>query len=254
MPILKSHQTAILMKVSIIITFFGLYLSAFCQIEAKKIELSTCNNGNIEKEIDQFYFNPVAEYGPGDDVYNYKETSFKFNLYFGVLTKGSWEFGLSAGYGKRFDEYEVSNLPNWTGDKIQKFYSASLLTKYNICFNRFELGTGIELPLSLIRNHTTNYYQNDPNQTAHFRYVVTGGKVFGLNSHTSLLFYLKDWIYLTSKISFGYSFLKAGGTGKYELVSQIPDSYQNVSYEIKSIYKKSYFSSPNIQIGIGCRF
>lgn len=239
-----------------------LALFAFCtlatflvgQEEKNKLEISYSNNGNLANEMDRFYFNPVSEYGPGDDVYNYKETSFKFNLYYGVVTKSKWEFGLNVGFGKRTDKYDISNLPDWSGDKMHNYYSGSLIAKYNMNIDRFEFGSGFEIPFNILSTHTTNYYQHEPEQVAHFRNVVSGGFSFGLNSYSCVSFNLKEWLYLTSKISFGYTHLKVGGELKHELVSQSPETYGNEDYIIDNIYKKNYFSSPDLQIGLGWRF
>ncbi len=237
-----------------IFVLLSLPLTVFGQVEKHKIEILYSNNGNISREINQFYFHPTHEYGPGDDVFSYHEMSYKLNLYYAVVLKQNWEFGITGGYGRRVDRYDIANNPNWNGDKCQRFYSVAISSKFNFQFDRFEFASGFEIPISIFSEHQTNYFQNDLDQKAHYRLSVSGGFGLGINSLSSMSFNIKDGLYAITKISFGFHHLNTGGTLKYELISQTSNNLDNILYEIPSIFKKNYFSSPDLQIGIGWRF
>lgn len=243
------------MKYTTTIIFLTLCSIAISQEDKHSLSLSYSNNGNIKNEVHKFYFNPIHEYSPGDDVSFYKESSFKLNLNYTLKFKENWGVGLSGGYGHRKDDFNISNQPDsWTGDQSQKYYAFGINGQYYWRMDRLELGTGLELPFTIISNHIQNIYQDEPNQQMHYAQETTGGFSFGINSVTSIKIFLTKFLYLNAKASFGYTKLNLGEITSQYFVSQDPVIYPDTPYEYDNKYVKNYFANPELNFGVGCSF
>lgn len=243
------------MKLTSILFFLTLSGIAKSQEGKHLISINYSNNGNISKELQEFYFNPIQEYAPGNDVSLYKEKSFKFSLNYTFKIRQNWGIGLCVGYGGRKDNFDISNQPDtWTGDQSQKYYSFGFNGLYYWRINRLELGTGLELPFTLISDHFQNIYQDEPNQQMHYTQKTSGGFSFGINSITTVKLFLAKFLYLHASASFGFMKLNAGGETSLYIVSQDPVIYPDTPITYDNKFVKSYFANPELCFGVGFNF
>lgn len=243
------------MKVLSSIFFLILSSIVLSQEDKHYASLDYSNNGNISKELQEFYFNPIQEYAPGNDVSFYKETSFKLNLNYTYKFKTNWGVGLSIGYGTRKDNFNISNQPDtWTGDQSQKYYSFGFNGLYYWKINKLELGTGLELPFTIISDHIQNIYQDEPNQQMHYVQKTTGGISFGINSLTTVKIFITDFLYLNARASFGFTKLNLGDKTSQYIISQDPVNYPDTPYTYDNKFVNSYFANPELSFGVGFNF
>lgn len=236
---------------------FFLVLSGFAKSQDNKhsISLNYSNNGNLRNELQEFYFNPIGEYAPGNDVSSYKEISIKFSLNYNFEIKENWGIGLFAGYGARKDKFDISNQPEtWTGDQSQKYYSFGVNGLYFWKINKLEIGTGLEVPFNVISDHIQNIYQDEPTQKMHYAQKTTGGFSFGINCLTTVKIFITDFLYLNARASFGFTKLNVGGKTSQYIVSQDPVNYPDTPYSYDNKFSKSYFANPELSFGVGFNF
>lgn len=243
------------MKLTTILYFLIIHSIASSQEDKHSISLNYSNNGNISNELQEFYFNPIGEYAPGNDVSFYQEKSFKFSLNYTFEFKENWGIGLGVGYGARKDNFDISNQPDtWTGDQSQKYYSFGFNGLYYWRMNKLILGTGLELPFTIISDHIQNIYQDEPNQQMHFEQKTTGGFSFGINSVTTVKILITKFLYLNARASFGFSKLNVGGETSQYIVLQDPVIYPDTPNTYDNKFVKSYFANPELSFGVGFNF
>lgn len=215
--------------------------------------LSYSNNGQIADVIDKFYFSQ-GSYLPNNDVFTYKQNDLKFNFHYEFLSRSMFSFFGKIGYSERKDTYEVSNVTPANGSMEQNYFNFSLGAKYNLKVDRFQFSTGIEIPYYKISDHTEKLFWDSPSQTIHEHMTTDGGTAYGLNSISSLKFFISNRIFLSTDIAFGLLIFNLGGQSYYVIdyqnpvVAPLPIDPRDASYKKTSITNAELFFGIGIKI------
>ncbi|MCX6258708.1 MAG: hypothetical protein NTW49_12550 [Bacteroidia bacterium] len=174
------------------------------------ITLSLSNNGQIYDVIDEFYFSQGA-YLPNNDVFTYKQNDAKLYLQYEYLSRSMFSLFGRAGYSFRKDNYTISNVTPAYGSKEQYYLDIALGFKYNYNVDKFLFSTGIEMPYYKISTYKEKFFLDSSTQTVHYTQYVDGGNTYGLNSISSIKFFMTDNIFLSADFAFGLMMFNLGG-------------------------------------------
>jgi hypothetical protein len=216
------------------------------------ITLTYSNNGQIYDVIDEFYFSQGA-YLPNNDVFTYKQNDLKFNFHYEYLSRSKFSFFGKMGYSNRKDTYTISNMTSANGSKDQHYFNFSLGAKYNYQLDKFLFSTGIEIPYYKISTYTEKLFWESPSQVIHDHQAIDGGEAYGLNSISSLKFFICDRIFLSTEISFGLLIFDLGGQINYVVDYQDPVISTSTYEPRDDSYNRKTVTKPEFYFGIGVK-
>jgi len=213
------------------------------------------NNGQLGETMAHYYFEPDS-YNPADDVFSFKQSELKYNLHYELLSKNGLLFTSTFGYGYRNDKYVISNQSGIPpdGTEHQSYLSFALGTRYAWSMAKFQISTGIELPVFIISDCVKTFIQDDPNRELDFTTIISGGHAFGLNSTTSLKWFPTDRFFLSANMSFGIIAFDIGDKSATTINHQDPIITGSTYNERESTYKKVSVMQPELFLGIGFKF
>lgn len=219
------------------------------EINGHLFTLTYSNNGQINDEIDEFYFFK-GSYGPNDDVFTYKQSEYKLNFHYEYVTKKQFSFYGKFGYSDRKDSYEISNWTPANGNKKQNQINISIGAKINHQIGKFQFATGLEIPYYKISDYKEKFISNDPNLILHQTIHIDGGNVFGLNNISSIKVFITKNFFISTDLTFGILNFQLGGETNYMIDYQNPILYQNgLPYDVS--YNKITISKLELYFGIG---
>lgn len=225
--------------------------------QSKKFEfgLMVGNNGQLDNTLDDFYiyqygfrFVPVGLVSNKTNIKYSASAMYFFNKHlsarikFGKMIKKELFTTSGQSYFVDFDiRQTISNISPSIG--------------FSKRFDKFELMGGVEIPLMFVGNYIVNNntrYRPDSVKwwNDHLdRESTSGGFVWGFNQFIRVKYALTDCLSFGSEISNGLLFAKLGNkyTREYAETSSSP---LTTSFEYKKTYKKTYFSPPEISIGL----
>lgn len=216
--------------------------------------LTVSNNGQLEEVIDDFYFESDS-YNPADDVLSFDQSIMKFNFHYEIKTKKNLIFSSTFGYGYRRDRYVVGNQPGIPpiGEEYQTYLSGAVGIRYAWSIEKFQVSTGLELPLYIFSDCEKTYQQDDPNQTMHFTETTTGGNAFGINSTTSLKWFVIPNLFISANLSFGLLKFDVGNETITNFEVQDPIFTNDLVWERENSYTKTTITRPEFLFGLGVR-
>ena len=222
------------------------------EITGHLFTLTYSNNGQINGIIDEFYFSQGA-YLPNNDVFKYKQCDLKFNFHYEYVTHKNFSFFCKVGYSVRKDIYTISNVTPAHGSKEQNYLNISLGSKYNFRVDRFQFSTGIEIPFYNISTYKEKFFYDNTTQTIHSTQFIDGGTAFGLNSISSIKFFLSKKIFLSTDLTFGLLFFNLGGQTYSVIDYQNPVVYPTTGQSRDDKYNKTAVTKPEFYFGIGIK-
>lgn len=245
------------------IFIYTLYFSAFTIFSQSKeridstskchlFTLSYSNNGQINNEINEFYFFK-GSYTPNDDVFSYQQNEYKLNLQYEYVTKKMFSFHGKFGYSNRKDVYEISNWTPANGNKKQNYMNFSLGAKYIYQIGKLQFSTGLEIPYYRISDYKEKFISNDPNLNIESTIHIDGGSAVGLNNISSVKLFVSKSFFISTDLTFGILKFNLGGQTYETIYYQDPILIQN-SLPYNSTYDKITISKPELYFGIGFKF
>lgn len=244
------------MKTRLILTTLSLFIIDLANGQETEhlFYLTVSNNGQLEEVIDDFYFEPDS-YNPSDDVFSFDQTIMKFNFHYEFKTKKDLIFSSTFGYGYRRDRYVVGNQPGIPpdGEEYQTYLSGAIGIRYAWSIEKVQVSTGLELPLYIFSDCVKTYQQDDPNQTIHYTETTTGGKAFGINSTTSLKWFVLPNFFISSNLSFGLLKFDVGHETITNNEVQDPIFTSEPIWVRENSYRKTTITRPEFLFGLGAR-
>lgn len=217
------------------------------------------NQGQFDKLLEDFYY-PAHPTAYQDDAHLGKDLRIKYNFFGSYLFHDSLEMRLRVGYAIRKNHYEqIFPTTAWIVNDKQNVLELSPSFGFRKNWGRFTFSTGLEVPIYLVSDlkKTIDYKEFSDSINLSFsansNLSMDGGLIFGLNHYLNLRTFFSKQIFMFSEINYGMLYSKLGG--KYEDVggATFPTVINN-SYEYDKSYSKFYFSSIQVQFGIGFSF
>jgi hypothetical protein len=224
-----------------------LLLPALVQGQYKKFELGITagNNGQFEKILNDFY-NPYMAVYFMDDI-EIKSTDLKYTLSARCFFSENISGRLKAGIANKKEKYSNSeDYFHETYEVKQSVINFNPSLCYSKSIDKFEIMTGLELPLMFVGEMNGEYEVDDDFYSESGKVTMPGGFIFGINGFLGLKYYFNSWFGIGSEINYGLLSSKIDG----EITSTYTTSFEVEEDEFDASYKKTYFSSPEFSFGI----
>jgi len=247
--LLKSLMKKIILSLLILVPFVA-------GAQSKKFELgfSVGNNGMFSEVKEDYYDNYFFQFLFFEPVEK-KSSDLKYNLSARYFFSDNISGRLKIGYSKRMDEYDESYyyFGNYNVSQTVTNFNPSLCFSKNL--DKFELMTGIEIPLMIVGDYEmkggTEYdsviYVSPLGYT---KTTISGGFIWGVSSFIGVKYNFNSWIGISSEINYGLMFANVGD----EITNEYSDLYETYTETSKAGFKKTYFSSPEVSLGVFVKF
>jgi len=242
------------MKAIVILIILLTYtLLGNCQDKNNSLTLSISNNGELQNVMHEFYFNPIGEYEPNNDVTQFNSVMLMFNLRY-ILTFKKTFLTIDGKYGYRKDEYNVSGSEFVTGKEYQSFLGISSHYGFFNKIEKIEVRSALGINIYYINDYISRYHDDQPGQILHTTLRSDGGFAIGITNLTGITYYIKNWFSLNTNISFGIMNFDLGGKMQYTIEKQDPVIINQNPDPYFSTYNLTTITKPDITFGIGFHF
>jgi hypothetical protein len=230
----------------------------FGQSKSFELGISVGNNGQLDKTLNDFYF-WGHETAYLDDSYQNETTNLKFSASARYFFSDDVSARLKFGKADRKDFYTKINPMEYIDYSIKQ--SVSNLSP-SVCFSKtidkLEIMTGLEIPMFFVNDFTfiSNYRQMPDSVTVTMDgkaiRTMPGGFMWGIINFIGVKYYFTKWFGFGTEIDYGLLFADIGGKMKSESKSTLPTPTASY-YEYDKNYKKTFFSTPEVSLGLFLR-
>ena len=233
----------------VILTFLTLIpLLTLAQNKKFELGISVGNNGMFREVQQDMYDYVFSLYNY--ETYEIKSSELKYTLSARYFFSENVSGRLKLGYAKVHDEYEGSSTV-YSAENIEINQNITNFTP-SICFSKkldkFEIMTALELPLIFVGDIEADYELDDDfaPAPASAKETITGGKIWGISGGIGVRYNFSNVVAVGTEINYGLLFANVGD----EIESEFSDGVFTESYSIEGEFKKTYFSSPEISLGL----
>lgn len=225
--------------------------------QSKKLELGLMigNNGQLENLLNDFYnINFINRSIPNS--YYTKFSNIKYTASARYLFKGPLSVRIKFGKAIRtgtFIQTEPETYFNCSFYQTVSSISPSIY--YASKIGKFELMTGLEIPLMQVANFTekinVRYMPDSINVLSSntTKFTTSSGFVWGINNFIGVKYHLTNWLCMGTEMSYGLLFAKLGD--KFIGESLDPNTAQFTKYyERDKKIKTTFFSPPEVSFGV----
>jgi hypothetical protein len=238
-----------------------LLLPAMAIAQEKKMEVGILfgNNGQLDKTLNDFYF-----FGHETHYLDDSSEGIGVNLKFGATGRFFFTDNISARLRLGYAIRKGHDIADYTNTYAEYTLNQSVFNSNPaICFSKkidkIEIATGIELPLMFVRDFTlvVEYKELPDGVTVTYnskdKMKMTGGFVWGINNFIGVKYLITDALAIGGEIDYGILFAKLGDKIELNAESTIPVEASS-SWTVDKKYKKIFFSTPEVSLGIFYRF
>lgn len=256
----NKQRTSSFIHYFFILIGIGMLSVSSAQEGQAEVGLLLGNNGQLDKTLNDFYF-WGSETHYLDDSNLGKGNNFKFGVSGRYFFTNTISARLKAGYAVR----------NGFDSRIYWNEHTDYTLKHNVwnvhpalCFSKqmeqLEITTGLELPLFFVTPFSL--VMDDTQLGSDSVTVVSSGKstirmskgfVWGLNNFIQVKYFITDALAIGGEISYGLLFAQLGNRIEMTNESTFPVISSNTDI-IEKTYKKNFFSTPEVALGIFFRF
>lgn len=217
------------------------------------------NNGQLDKTLNDFYY-WAHETHYLDDSNLGKGTNLKFGVSGRYFFTDHISARLKAGYAIRNGSDSRIYWNQLTDYKLKhNVWSTSPAICFSKQIEQLEMTTGLEVPLFFVSPFSlvitdTHKAQDSITVVSSGISTVTMSKgfVWGINNFIQLKYFVTDALAIGGEIGYGILFAKLGDELKIENESTYPDASSSTDL-IEKRYKKNFFSTPEVSLGIFLR-
>lgn len=243
---------------------YTFFYCSFCFLSAHAqsgfdLGFSISNQGQVDKELDEFYF-PADAGAFKDDLRLAKEFHLKYNGNLAYRTKSNNEIRVRFGYGVRNQEYERSTVSVFQSiEDEQQFFEVAPSFGVNKELGRFVISTGIEIPVYVIgefteRNIYTQFSESGATISEQEQIIkMDGGIIYGLNHYVNIKTNIFSKFYFFTEFNYGLMFSDIGEE-YYSLMTQISPTTSENEFNFEKSIKNTFFSPMQLQFGLGFFF
>lgn len=232
---------------------------------------SISNNGQIDRSINDFYRQNSEYLNSLFNTPQSQQNEIKYNLSFLYSTNKGYSVGLKLGFQPILFEYEIADdTREIQANANQRIYNFNPAIGRFFSKNNFEFLLGLELPMFYVDNYVYNEiernYRYSSSGVRELQYItdniinINGGYVVGINGFVKARYIIANRFFISAEISAGMMYSKVGDKFNQETTTVYygtwfpgyPPNY--VKNESDYTFKKTYFSSPEIGLGIGIKF
>lgn len=228
------------MKNTVLALFLLISLVGNTQKGAHNVSLGFSDNGQLSPAMTDYYF--VWYYAVSTT--QYKRLALKADLAYSYITAKGLEFGLTAGYGQRTENYrrEIEEV-----ETAQHYASVMPFILKGWQFNAVQISAGGGIPCYRINDYNAN--QKTPYASA--RMNITGGEAFGISGLMRLKWNVTKRWSLNGLVNYGVLYMDYGE-------KQVYDSYDSQGNITGTAYsfskqKRTLVPSPELSLSIGFR-
>lgn len=247
-------------KWSMLLTFCMIVLFLKAQKGQTEVGLLLGNNGQLDKTLNDFYFWGSETYYL-DDSNDGVGRNFKLGIsgryYFTDNISARVKFGYAMRNGKDSSIHWNQHIDYKLKHNVSNVSPAICFTKQ---IDKLEIGTGVEIPLMFVSpfklvTRVTDF-ENDSVTVKDYGINTTTmskGFVWGINNFIQVKYWITDYLAIGGEIDYGILFAHLGKTVDYRGEAIYPEASTYIASDNKK-YKKTFFSTPEVSLGIFFRF